>query len=191
MLLSLLILTTPRRRSTFMQKILEQVESQVHNCGRDDVEILCLYDNKKRSVGEKRNAVLSLAQGRFFAFIDDDDRIADTYVKDILAVIAEKPETDVVVFDVEYKPGGGPAHVCLHGVEYNIETKRGIYYRKPAHIHVWRRDLVKDIHFPSFSNGEDMDWCKKACLLVKKQERISKVLYYYDFSVTVTETQLK
>jgi glycosyltransferase involved in cell wall biosynthesis len=39
------------------------------------------------TIGNKRNVLVNLATGKFLAFIDDDDRIADDYCKTIIDVI--------------------------------------------------------------------------------------------------------
>ena len=36
------------------------------------VEVLWLGDNYQRTVGAKRNALIDLAQGEYFAFVDDE-----------------------------------------------------------------------------------------------------------------------
>ena len=53
------------------------------------VEVLLLFDNKRRSVGEKRQALLDIARGEYVTFIDDDDLVAPGYVSEILSVITE------------------------------------------------------------------------------------------------------
>lgn len=45
------------------------------------VEILTLTDNKQRSIGAKRQALLNLAQGKYIAFLDDDDVPSHNYIE--------------------------------------------------------------------------------------------------------------
>ena len=42
------------------------------------------FDNKKRTIGKKRDEMLKLAQGKYVTFVDDDDRISDDYVDEIM-----------------------------------------------------------------------------------------------------------
>ena len=81
MKLSILICTTETRVTNFLPVIVQELALQSKDL---PVEVLYLGDNKKRSVGQKRNDLIDLAQGEYFTFVDDDDRIAPTYVKDIL-----------------------------------------------------------------------------------------------------------
>ena len=82
MKLSILILTLPSRRKTFLDDLLNNLEAQASSY--PEVEILVFYDNKKRTVGQKRDGVLSLAKGDYMTFIDDDDSVAEDYIKSII-----------------------------------------------------------------------------------------------------------
>jgi glycosyltransferase involved in cell wall biosynthesis len=55
-----------------------------HQIGEFPVEHLILMDNKRRTVGEKRDALLRAAKGNYVAFVDDDDFISPDYVSLIL-----------------------------------------------------------------------------------------------------------
>jgi hypothetical protein len=59
MKLSILIPSVPSRRKFFLDRLLDDLEKQIGD--RNDVEILVLYDNKKRSLGQKRSDLLNLA----------------------------------------------------------------------------------------------------------------------------------
>ena len=60
------------------------------------MEIIGLFDNKKRSVGEKRQDLLNLAKGQYLVFIDDDDRISDDYISSIIQAMNENCLTQTV-----------------------------------------------------------------------------------------------
>jgi len=49
------------------------------------VEHLILIDNKRRTVGEKRDNLLRIALGRYVAFVDDDDFVSEDYINEIVA----------------------------------------------------------------------------------------------------------
>ena len=54
---------------------------------------------------------------------------------------------------------------------------------------VYRTSISKNHKYSDMNNGEDYDWVKRACLDIKNQTRIDKVLYYYDAEyATLSET---
>ena len=157
---------------------------------RQDVELLALFDNKKRSLGDKRNDLLNLARGDYLVFIDDDDRISDSYVDDIINTLNANPETDCVVFDCICSVDGGTPKLCKYGTEFeygDILLNNVIEWRgKPAHTMVYKSSIAKRHMFPSINNGEDVDWVIRACKDITIQTRIDKVLYWYDANYNTT-----
>jgi glycosyltransferase involved in cell wall biosynthesis len=159
--------------------------------GRNDVELLGLFDNKVRNTGQKRDDMLQLARGKYLVFIDDDDRISDTYIADILHALYSNPNTDCVVFDCICTVNGGSGKLCKYGVEFEYgDILGGKEWRgKPAHTMVYRSEIAKRHRFSSMQHGEDVDWVRRACLDIRVQTRIDKVLYYYDaMYATTSET---
>ena len=71
--LSILIPSIPSRFDR-VKELVGQLEGQIG--GRDDVEIIVFMDNKKRSIGRKRNDIMKLATGQYFSMIDDDDNVS-------------------------------------------------------------------------------------------------------------------
>lgn len=190
MKLSILILTLPSRRKTFLSNLLDILEPQVaqHN----NVELLVLYDNKKRSVGEKRDSIISIANGEYIVFIDDDDIVTENYVSDIITCLNENPDTDCVVFDTICTIDDGiPIH-CKYGIEYNYNnnaTGNGFWTGKLAHTMVYNKKLVLSASFGRMNVGEDFHWVSQVHTKIKNQSRIDKVLYYYKMNNSTTETR--
>tara|TARA_B110000208_G_scaffold176584_1_gene223083 strand:- start:731 stop:910 length:180 start_codon:yes stop_codon:yes gene_type:complete len=48
-----------------MKELLRQTQNY------KDIEIISIFDNKKRSIGRKRDDALKMAQGKYVTFIDD------------------------------------------------------------------------------------------------------------------------
>lgn len=196
MKLSILVPTTPRRLDNFFPRLLKDLQRQSEPFGKE-VEIIGLYDNKVRTVGEKRNALLSLAQGEFLTFIDDDDRVAETYIKDIMDCISKNPGADVIVFDCITTINGDTANQTYsrYSVKYQYtETPNKIEgYRQwtglPAHTMVWRSSIAVKHGYIHQNYAEDVDWVKRAVKDVKTEIRIDKVLYFYDFNSSTSETR--
>ena len=182
MKLSILIPTVPSRFNFYLPRILNQLLVQINN--NPDIELLVLFDNKRRTTGDKRSALLSISNGEYLTFIDDDDTIADTYVEDIMDSLKKNPDIDCVVFDCicTLVQLGGLQTYCKYGIEYDYweSSDRKNWTGKPAHTMVWKSSIAKSHVFDSINNGEDTSWVKRACLDIKTQARIDKVLYFYE-----------
>lgn len=174
--LSILIPTLPVRLQS-LSRMLFQLHQQTHE--RFDVEILTLLDNRKRTTGQKRNDLISLAKGTWIAFVDDDDRISDQYVTKILESIAKNSDADVLTFEVIVN-GHGPPKITRFDVHFSHENHGPFYKRKPNHIMVWKRAIASSIPFQNRSYGEDTSWAEAMAPKVKKQAHIGEVLYFYD-----------
>lgn len=193
MRLSILIATVPSRLETFYPKLIKNLSKQIEK--RTDVEILGFYDNKKRTVGAKRNDLLNLAQGEYLTFIDDDDRVSDDYIDSILNTIIENPTADCIVFDCITTINGDTSNPTYS--QYSIKhdyiefekNGRKEWRGKPAHTMVWKSSIAKKHAYQAKNYGEDIEWVKRACLDIKNEVRIDKTLYFYDFNGATTETR--
>jgi len=188
--LSILVPTVPSRIELFYVKIMKELLRQIEPY-KNKIELISLFDNKKRSIGKKRQEMINLAQGEYIVFIDDDDRISDDYVSQIMSSLSENPNTDCVVFDSICRVNGGINKLCKYGIEFEYgDINGGLEWRgKPAHTMVYAASIVKSHQYIDISKGEDYDWVKRAYLDIKNQIRIDKVLYYYDAEyATLSET---
>jgi len=151
------------------------------------VENLVLLDNKRRTVGEKRDALLRAARGDYVAFVDDDDWIAPDYVDSLIRAIHNQP--DVVTFLQQ---------ATVNGETFNVEFSLGnvnemqngtkTIKRNAWHVCAWRRTLAILSHFPAINYGEDWVYASKLCALSGlTSKHIPKVLHYYRHSSTTTE----
>jgi glycosyltransferase involved in cell wall biosynthesis len=178
--LSILICTIPGREAK-LQKLWDHIHGQILD--GFPVEVLTLKDNKKRTIGAKRNALLQAAQGRYVAFVDDDDWVADEYIRDLLEAATHRP--DVIVFPVDCKipskTKGELTGVVESSVHFPNEQFKngGVTRRKPIQIHCWRRELAKTAIFPDTSRGEDFKWAEQLWNQVTKEVRVDNALYLY------------
>ena len=75
--LSILVATIPNRINNYYQMMMNNLIEQVK--AYDDVELISFFDNKKRTIGRKRNDMVKLAQGEYIVFIDDYHRLDEGY----------------------------------------------------------------------------------------------------------------
>ena len=189
--LTILVPTVPSRISTYYPRLMKHLLDQIKPY--NNIELISFFDNKKRTIGKKRSEMLRLAQGEYTVFIDDDDRISDDYVSEIMKALSENPAADCVVFDNMASINGGNPILCKYGIEFEYGyTREGTEWRgKPAHTMVYKSSIAKKYQFNDMNNGEDMDWVKRIFHDIKIQVRIDKVRYYYDANYkTTSETAM-
>lgn len=184
--LSILVPTVPRRVGSQFLNLIKNLENQTAKY--TNIEIIGLYDNKKRNIGQKRQSMLDIANGEYLVFIDDDDRITDDYVDQIMTALKDNPDVDCVVFDSVFtnKVTGKVLH-CKYGVEYDYVEDKDQWRGLPAHTMVYKSSIAKKHKYDNMGYQEDVAWVKRASKDIQTQARINKVLYYYDFSVKTSE----
>ncbi|AMS02569.1 glycosyltransferase [Gordonia phage Yvonnetastic] len=192
--LSILVCSTHTRYNTFAPKIQEQLYGQLNESNQDRVEILMLTDNKQIMLGEKRNMMVEMAQGEWVVFVDDDDRVAPDYIDQLLAGITEARKADVLVnvitFNASVSINGKPPKLCRYSHLYTEDHDTADeYHRLPNHICCVRRDTALRVPFPSIPYGEDSGYSKQLIELLIHGLHIDKVLYYYDYNSSTSETQ--
>ena len=151
------------------------------------VEHLVLIDNKRRTVGAKRDALLRAARGRYVTFCDDDDLPEPDYVRALLEASEGLP--DVITFR---------QRVSYNGQEGEVEFKLGnhndafspsrLTRRNAWHVCAWRRELAVLSAFPNSNYGEDWAYASRLCAIPNlKEVHIPRVLHTYIHSAETTE----
>lgn len=189
--LSILVCSVHTRYNNFLLKIEQQLFDQYNALSPDDqhrVEIVVLTDNKMMMLGHKRNVMVELAQGNYCVFVDDDDRISEDYIQQLLDATATN--ADSIVFQAEVSLNGEPPKLCYYSKDvkrdYNL---RDTYHRIPNHICCVKRSVALKSSFPNVLYGEDAGYSKVLLKHLKTEHKIDKVLYYYDYNAETTETQ--
>lgn len=112
------------------------------------------FDNREISIGKKREALLQAAEGKYVAFIDDDDEITDAYVEDLSETI--RGSCPVMRLRGRIDP-----YTFTHSLENRLTSPmaRGdVFLRPPNHLNPMLTDIAKMIHFSDATRGEDLDW---------------------------------
>lgn len=155
------------------------------------VEHLVLYDNRHRSIGLKRQALLDSARGRFIAFVDDDDDVSDDYVSRLLKAIDQNTEAHVITFEQAAVYNGKPFKVIFqHGAADEKLILDGPddqqIVRGPWHVCAWRRERIAHCQFLDSNYAEDAAWVKQARMHVTQPHHISHVLHTYRHDARTT-----
>ena len=182
MKLSILTPTIPSREKQV--KILQQkIQRQI---GDLPVEHLVFCDNKKRSIGEKRQSLVNIANGKYIAFVDDDDDICYGYVMEILKAAQSNP--DVITFKQQAFYNEHESEI-IFGInnQDQLFNPGGTTYRGPWHICAWKRETIADCQFAFTNYGEDKIWSLQARQKIKTGLHIDKILQIYRHSSLTTE----
>lgn len=167
------------------------VDGLIEQIGDGPVEVLCLIDNRKRSTGSKRNALLGVAAGKWTTFIDDDDLVSNDYVDTLLAEIKKAGNAkDVITFHsvlvkagavverhefslTNCKLGTGAKSVDEAGVPVSLRIV-------PIHM-CWRRSVAMKVPFVDSCHGEDWVWAAEMVEVVgpSRQVNLDKSMYFY------------
>jgi glycosyltransferase involved in cell wall biosynthesis len=149
------------------------------------VEHLVLCDNRARSIGAKRQALVDIARGEHIAFVDDDDDISDDYVVELLKAI--ESGADVITFHQRAIYNGLESEVHF-GVKNQDGpfTPGGITLRAPWHVCAWKREVVAGCLFGESNYGEDLCWCLQARRRIRTGHHIPKTLHTYRHDAATT-----
>lgn len=182
--LSILIPAIPSRfemAQKLYSKILEMTKEMY-------VEILLLVDNKKRTIGEKREALKNICNGEYFMFCDEDDDLLS--IKEVYEATNEN--VDVITFEQRCFNPNGKEFIVTFGlgneVEHNTDGN-GNYIdslRPPFHVCAWNKRF-KEVPFPDISYGEDWEWVKRALERAKTEIHIPKVIHSYNYRPEISE----
>ena len=191
-LLSILIPSIPSRLH-MLELLISKLQKQI---GSLPVQISCAIDNKKISIGEKRDNLIQTASSDFVCFCDDDDDFSEDYIQELVVAIRNNPETDVVVFNQRSYINDHQFTVNF-GLEYENEPAqhpetnefKSSITRKPFHVCAWRTELAKTSRFPHINYGEDDVWLRPLWKKAKSQHRINKMLHFYRYSDSISEAK--
>lgn len=181
--LSILIASIPSRWE-MTQKLVQKIEGMI---GDKDIEVLVFFDNKKRTIGEKREALKNISNGKYFMMVDSDDDLIS--LDDIYE--ATNLDVDVITFNVQCRNNDGSSYTVFQGLNNPIEhnTKDGRYLnckRPPWWMSAWHNKFKK-FSFPAINYSEDYEFLKHCWDEAKTEHYIPKTLYKYDFNENITE----
>lgn len=150
------------------------------------VEMLALMDNRFRSVGLKRNALVEIARGKYLAFCDDDDMVSPDYSETLCDMA--RVDVDVLCFNQLANWNGNESTIefRIHYPVNGIFRTGGITRRFPWHVCAWRREIARQCIFTDRMFGEDLDFALQAEEITKTEAYIPKTLHYYTHNDSLT-----
>jgi hypothetical protein len=187
--LSICICSTHNRYNNFLINMLNNLFSQynsLNNKIQQEIEIISIIDNKKMTIGKKRNELLNCSSGEYVVFVDDDDRVSNDYI--IKIYNATFNNSDVITFNVMVSLNNSTPKICYYSINYNNDYNTdNEYYRLPNHLMCVKKDIALDIKYLPINLGEDSEYAKQLKNKIKTEFNINEVLYYYDWNSNTTE----
>jgi hypothetical protein len=181
--LSILIASIPERFDK-AKALYNHIFSMI---GDKDIEVIMATDNKKRTIGEKREALKNISRGKYFMFVDDDDSLYE--LDEIYEATAK--DVDVITFDSRARNNSGSSFIVNmrlgNPTEHNNDGN-GNYTdlkRPPFPCCAWH-EKFRWIPYPAMNYGEDWEWVKQALPLAHIEYHIDKVLHGYNFDPEVS-----
>ena len=196
---SILILSIPERLDK-LGVLLKKLERQIKEANFPEIELLVLTDNKKRSIASKRNSLLSLAEGDYISFLDDDDTVESDYIESVYEILQKENSYDCITFDQHCLLDNKPLHVSFglgnphEGLSLNVDGSYNPIKRPPYHMCIFKRSIASITQFREvWSNDgqsiEDIDWLLRLYPSLGSEYHIEKVLHNYIYNSETTASR--
>ena len=174
--MSVLICTIPSRKTLFIE-LLNQI-NRLKQKSRLSIQVI--YDDRQDvAIGEKRNDLLNAAQGKYCAFVDDDDKLTDDY---FTVIEASNLEYDCIVLNGSLYMNGEYVKPFHHSLKYDKWVDgTDSYYRPPNHLNPMKTTIAKQIRFPTTNYHEDREFSRilQERGLLKTEYSHDKIQYLY------------
>lgn len=157
------------------------LDPQIANQPSGAVEWLVWMDTRgARTIGQKRDELVQLAQGQYVAFVDDDDLITSDYVSSMLKEINPAHKPDAITFRQRVTWNGVEGQVVFGLANKNEPfSSEGVTMRGAWHVCAFRSELAKAHHFPRSNYGEDWAWARHVSADCQTESHIPRILHHY------------
>lgn len=149
------LIPTIAGRETSLQRLMSSIHEKMSRLAPQlRYTITLAFDNREMSVGMKRQNLLQGAEGKYSAFIDDDDEITDEYIEDLTQTIQGS-------YPVMRLRGQIGPYTFTHSLENTLKdpmARGNVFVRPPNHLNPMMTDIAKLIPFRDAVRGEDLDW---------------------------------
>jgi len=180
MILSILICAVEiEERQIKLKKLVSELHRQISkNYAEEIVEILIDADNMTKSVGQKRNDLISKAKGNFVCFIDDDDFITENYLSTILHHL--NIGIDILLIGISHIENGINKTKILPSLFIdNLTTNEVVLKTNHFHLCPHKKSIAELISFDCVNFAEDMIYSQKMVKHISNHAVISDPIYIY------------
>ena len=180
MILSILICSVEiEERQIKLKKLISELHKQISkNYAEEIVEILVDADNMTKSVGQKRNDLISKAKGHFVCFIDDDDFITENYLSTILNHL--NIGIDILLIGISHIENGINKTKILPSLFIdNLTTNDVVFKTNHFHLCPHKKSIAELVSFDCVNFAEDMIYSQKMVKHISNHAVISDPIYIY------------
>jgi glycosyltransferase involved in cell wall biosynthesis len=180
MILSILICAVEiEERQIKLKKLVSELHRQISkNYAEEIVEILIDADNMTKSVGQKRNDLISKAKGHFVCFIDDDDFITENYLSTILHHL--NIGIDILLIGISHIENGINKTKILPSLFIdNLTTNDVVFKTNHFHLCPHKKSIAELVSFDCVNFAEDMIYSKKMGKHISNHAVIYDPIYIY------------
>ena len=142
-----------------------------------------IFYQKNQGQSAARNNALEYVRGKYIAFIDADDKVADWYLEELYNA-SEKEDADISVCAYQkFDTDTGEITLKRYTEDWNVEFRPGynpVFQYSPC-ARLCKTSFVKKYGF-RFSAGEQLEdgpYCMMIDLLSSRTVIINKIGYYY------------
>lgn len=177
--------------SILIPSIYERTQSHliplINKIGNPDfIEVLTFSDNKYRSIGAKRQALLNISEGIYIMYLDDDDDIEQVAIDEILKGCITG--VDVITWKQRVILNDDPERILTFKFGHPVnEEPANEFTRPPWHVCAWRSEVVKNCTFLNSMYGEDWHFAEQANKNAQTSFHIDKILTTYRFNSNLTQ----
>ena len=180
MILSILICAVEiEERQIKLKKLVSELHRQISkNYAEEIVEILVDTDNMTKSVGQKRNDLISKAKGHFVCFIDDDDLITENYLSIILHHL--NIGIDILLIGISHIENGINKTKILPSLFIdNLTTNDVVFKTNHFHLCPHKKSIAELVSFDCVNFAEDMIYSQKMVKHISNHAVIYDPIYIY------------
>ena len=176
-LLTILIPTIISRKECF-EELVNEFKIQIKPYG-NQIEIISLCDNKEMTIGEKRNKLNAMANGKYVVQWDDDDWICENGIDLIMEGIST--DVDCITYDSPCnKPPLDTNRMFKYSIKYNYTYDKNIdtFFLSPDQKCVIKKEIVDKVKFKEIRYQEDLQFLYDIHPYLNTEYRIEKNVYF-------------
>lgn len=164
-------------RTQYLGRLITILNPQLSN----EIEVLIDVDNGEQTTGTKRNKLIEKSSGQYTCFVDDDDRVSDDYIKELMIGI-DKDVDIVSILGVHTIDGRNPKMV-IDTPYCDWKTTPVGYLRGIQHLDALKRSISTRFKFPDRVFGEDKVWGElvSASQLVQTYHQVNHPVYFHEY----------